>query len=53
MHAAVDEARTRGCARLDLSTAKANVAAQALYESLGWRRDDEFFVYSKTLSPLL
>ncbi len=52
MQAAVDEARTRGCARLDLSTAKTNVPAQALYEALGWRRDDEFFVYSKTLSPL-
>jgi len=53
MQAAVDEARARECARLDLSTAKTNVAAQSLYESLGWRRDDDFFVYGKTVSPLL
>ena len=50
MQSAVDEARARGCARLDLSTAKTNRPAQALYESLGWQRDDAFFVYSKTPS---
>ncbi len=50
MQAAVDEARARGCVRLDLSTAKSNAPAQALYESLGWRRDDEFFVYSTSSS---
>lgn len=34
--------------RLDLSTAKTNHAAQALYESLGWQRDEEFYHYSLT-----
>jgi GNAT superfamily N-acetyltransferase len=37
--AAVDHARDRGAARLSLSTALDNLPAQALYESLGWRRD--------------
>lgn len=50
MQTAVDEARARGSVRLDLSTAKSNGPAQSLYASLGWLRDDEFFVYSKTLS---
>lgn len=51
MHAAEDEARQRGCVRLDLSTAKTNLRAQALYESQGWQRDDVYFVYNKTPSP--
>lgn len=51
IQAAVDEGRARGCARLDLSTAKTNLPAQSLYESLGWLRDEEFFVYSATPSP--
>lgn len=38
-----------GKVRLDLSTAKANEAAQAAYESLGWVRDEVFFVYSKAV----
>ena len=37
-------------ARLDLSTAKTNYAAQALYESLGWVRDNDFFTYSLALN---
>ena len=28
---------------------RSNVAAQALYESLGWKRDDVFLAYSRTL----
>ncbi|MBT9493795.1 MAG: GNAT family N-acetyltransferase [Paucibacter sp.] len=36
-----------GIARLDLTTAKTNLAAQALYESLGWVRDEIFFAYNK------
>ena len=52
MQAAADEASARGCVRLDLSTAKANRPAQALYEALGWQRDSEFFVYSLTLAGL-
>ncbi len=47
--AAHAHAQTHGFARLDLSTAKNNLAAQALYESLGWVRDDVYFSYSKTV----
>jgi len=32
--------------RMDLSTAKTNAPAQALYESLGWVRDEVFLTYS-------
>jgi ribosomal protein S18 acetylase RimI-like enzyme len=32
-------------ARLELSTARDNTIAQALYESLGWERDEKFFTY--------
>jgi len=33
--------------RMDLTTAKTNHAAQALYESLGWVRDEVFFAYNR------
>ena len=49
LEAAADRARRDGKLRMTLSTAKTNVNAQALYESLGWARDDEFYVYN--LSP--
>lgn len=39
----------RGMARMDLTTAKTNHAAQAAYESLGWVRDEVFFAYSKSI----
>ena len=39
-------AKQNGFARLDLSTAKTNVNAQALYENLGWTRDERFYYYS-------
>jgi ribosomal protein S18 acetylase RimI-like enzyme len=35
-----------GKARMDLTTAKTNKAAQSLYESLGWVRDEVFYSYS-------
>ena len=35
--------------RLDLTTAKDNLKAQALYESLGWLRDGVFYSYSKEI----
>ena len=35
-----------GAVRLELQTAHSNLAAQALYESLGWRRDDQFVIYT-------
>ena len=49
MRAAQDYALGVGAARMDLSTAKTNLAAQALYESEGWQRDQEFFTYSRSL----
>ena len=45
MSAAVKFASTLGAVRLSLSTAITNDAAQALYHSAGWNRDDQFFVY--------
>lgn len=47
--AAAAHARTRGAVRLVLSTARTNVAGQALYESAGWQRDDAFLVYELAL----
>lgn len=46
MLAARTYASEHGYARLDLSTAKTNTNAQALYKSLGWQRDEEFYHYS-------
>lgn len=46
MEFAADYAKTHHYTRLDLSTAKNNLAAQALYESLGWVRDAQFYYYS-------
>lgn len=42
-------ATVNGKFRMDLSTARDNKAAQALYESLGWVRDDLFHVYSRSI----
>lgn len=49
MEAAHAHAQATGFARLDLTTARTNHAAQALYESLGWVRDDVFLAYNKTV----
>ena len=49
MLAAQDFGRQAGAVRLDLSTARTNARAQALYESLGWRRDDVYLVYNLSL----
>jgi ribosomal protein S18 acetylase RimI-like enzyme len=38
-----------GALRLDLGTARTNTRAQALYESLGWQRDDVYLTYSLSL----
>jgi len=51
MLAAQSFGRAAGAARLDLSTARTNARAQALYESLGWRRDEVFLTYSLPLDP--
>jgi ribosomal protein S18 acetylase RimI-like enzyme len=45
--AAEDYARAGGFIRMELTTARTNAAAQALYESLGWQRDEVFVAYSR------
>ena len=49
MRAAHEFALEQGAVRLDLETAKDNLPAQALYEKLGYQRDNEFFKYSYPL----
>lgn len=44
--AAAEHAAQNGFSRLDLTTAKTNLAAQSLYASLGWVRDEVFHAYS-------
>ncbi len=46
LNAAHERARADGKVRMDLTTAKSNLKAQALYESMGWRRDEVFFTYT-------
>jgi len=45
LRAAADHGRALGAVRLTLSTAIDNVTAQALYQSAGWQRDQQFYVY--------
>ncbi|PUA27097.1 MAG: GNAT family N-acetyltransferase [Cellvibrio sp. 79] len=45
--AAEAKASAEGKVRLDLTTAKTNLPAQSLYESLGWQRDEIFYAYNK------
>ena len=47
LRAAERYATQNGLARMDLTTAKTNLPAQSLYESLGWERDEVFYTYSK------
>lgn len=49
MQAAQEQARLGGFVRMDLTTAKTNLPAQALYASLGWTRDEIFFGYNKAV----
>ena len=49
MEAAVGEARAAGAVAISLQTARTNRAAQRLYESLGWKRDEEFLEYGLAL----
>ena len=49
MRATESHAADSGLVRLELSTARTNLPAQSLYESLGWVRDEAFQVYSKAL----
>ena len=46
LKAAVETGHAAGVVRLELSTAITNVSAQRLYQKLGWKRDEEFYVYS-------
>jgi len=48
--AAEQTARDHGMCRLDLTTAKTNLPAQAAYEALGWVRDEVYFAYSKAVA---
>ncbi|MDT8991929.1 GNAT family N-acetyltransferase [Curvibacter sp. APW13] len=49
MQAAEARARADGKARMDLTTAKTNLRAQSLYESLGWVRDEVFYAYNRAI----
>jgi ribosomal protein S18 acetylase RimI-like enzyme len=49
MLSAQDFGRSAGAVRLELSTARSNERAQALYESLGWQRDEGFRTYTLDL----
>jgi GNAT superfamily N-acetyltransferase len=51
LEAAADFGRLVGAYQLTLETAKTNITAQALYETCGWARDTEFYVYQITLTP--
>ncbi|GLQ46850.1 putative N-acetyltransferase YhfO [Dyella lipolytica] len=51
--AAADYTRALGAVSLSLSTARDNAPAQALYESLGWQRDQEFCEYGLVLKDAL
>jgi ribosomal protein S18 acetylase RimI-like enzyme len=46
LEAAAEHARATGAMRMELATARTNLPAQSLYESLGWARDEVFLHYS-------
>jgi ribosomal protein S18 acetylase RimI-like enzyme len=46
MERAQEFATETGAFRLELQTARDNRPAQALYESLGWVQDEQYFVYT-------
>ena len=49
MNAARGLAEANGAAEIFLQTARTNAVAQRLYERLGYRRDDEFLIYTLSL----
>jgi len=49
LRAAALHACSDGAARLELATARDNIAARTLYEAEGWVRDNEFHRYSLAL----
>ncbi len=44
-------ARETSAIRLTLTTAKANLAAQRVYERAGWKRENVFLTYERNVSP--
>ena len=44
--AATKHAKDSGIVRVDLLTAKTNIIAQSLYSSLGWKQDNEYYLYA-------
>lgn len=50
LQAARDVAETQAWSRLELSTAHSNLAAQSLYESMGWQHDTVFRNYRLDLA---
>ena len=48
LKASAETGRAAGVVRLELSTAITNVAAQRLYQTLGWKREDDY-VYGLSL----
>jgi ribosomal protein S18 acetylase RimI-like enzyme len=42
-------AQSNSIPRMDLTTAKTNLTAQSLYESLGWVRDEIYYAYNKSV----
>jgi GNAT superfamily N-acetyltransferase len=51
LKAASDHAVQMGAVRLSLNTDVKNVPAKALYESMGWARDQKFYAYHLALKP--
>jgi GNAT superfamily N-acetyltransferase len=49
LEAAARFGRAQGALRLSLSTARSNAGAQALYETSGWVRDEQYYEYSLKL----
>ena len=43
-------AEETGAFRLELQTAHSNLSAQRLYESQGWKRDEEYYVYTLAIA---
>ncbi|HEY4360926.1 MAG TPA: GNAT family N-acetyltransferase [Bryobacteraceae bacterium] len=50
LEAAAHFGRAAGAVRLTLSTEVTNLAAQALYEASGWKRNEDFYVYNLPLT---
>ena len=44
-------AEATGAGGMSLATERTNATAQRLYESLGWRRDEEFLHYELEVPP--